>query len=128
MNLICSENCEISQSFSFVPSNRKQLVQLLIFEKSERKKSLSCVQLFVTLWTIAYQAPPSMGFRQEYWSGLPFPSPGDLPDPGIEPSSPKLQADALPSEPPGREFSFFFEIITTIFYLPSAEVKNTSLN
>ena len=50
-------------------------------------KSLSRVQLFVTLWTVTYQAPPSMGFsRQEYWSGLPFPSPGDLPDPGIEPS------------------------------------------
>ena len=47
------------------------------------------------------QAPPSMGFsRQEYWSGLPFPSPGDLPDPGIEPGSPALQADTLPSEPP----------------------------
>ena len=44
-----------------------------------------------------------MGFsRQEYWSGLPFPSPGDLPDPGIEPMSPALQADALPSEPPGK--------------------------
>ena len=58
-------------------------------------KSLSCVQLFVMLWTVAHQAPPSMGFsRQEYWSGLPFPSPGDLPDPGIEPRSPALQADA----------------------------------
>ena len=62
--------------------------------------SLSCVRLFVTPWTVAYQAPPSMGFsRQEYWSGLPFPSPGDLPDPGIEPGSPALQADALTSEP-----------------------------
>ena len=51
-------------------------------------------------WTVAYQAPPSMGFsRQECWSGLPFPSPGDLPDPGIEPGSPALQADALLSEP-----------------------------
>ena len=50
-----------------------------------------------------FQAPPSMGFsRQEYWSGLPFPSP-DLLDPGIEPRSPTLYADALPSEPPGRE-------------------------
>ena len=59
-------------------------------------KSLRCVQLFVTLWTIAYQASPSMGLpRQEYWSGLPFPSPGDLPDPGIEPGPPALQADAL---------------------------------
>ena len=54
-------------------------------------------------WTVAYQAPPSMGFsRQGCWSGLPFPSPGDLPDPGIEPGSPALQADALPSEPPGK--------------------------
>ena len=54
-------------------------------------------------WTVAYQASLSMGFsRQEYWSGLPFPSPGDLPDPGIKPRSPALQADALPSEPPGK--------------------------
>ena len=63
-------------------------------------KSLSCVRLFPTLWTVAHQAPPSLGFsRQEYWSGLPFPSPGDLPDPGIEPRSPALQANALTSEP-----------------------------
>ena len=53
---------------------------------------------------VAYQAPPSMGFsRQEYWSGLPFPSPGDLPDPGIEPRSAEFQADALTSEPPEKE-------------------------
>ena len=65
-------------------------------------KSLSRVQLFLTPWTIAYKAPLSMEFsRQEYWSGLPFPSPGDLPHPGIEPRSPALQADTLPSEPPG---------------------------
>ena len=56
-----------------------------------KMKSLSRVRLFVTPWTVAYQAPPSMGFsRQEYWSGLPFPSPGHLPDPGIEPGSPTL--------------------------------------
>ena len=66
-------------------------------------KSLSCVQLFATSWTVAYQALPSMGFsRQECWSGLPFPSPGNLLDPGIEPRSPALQADALPSEPPEK--------------------------
>ena len=54
-------------------------------------KSLSRVRLFATPWTVAYQAPLSMGFsRQERWSGLPFPSPGDLPDPGIEPRSPAL--------------------------------------
>jgi len=63
-------------------------------------KSLSRVRLFVTPWTVAYQAPPSMEFsRQENWSGLPFPSPGDLPNPGIKPKSPASQADALPSEP-----------------------------
>ena len=61
------------------------------------------VQLFGTLWTVAHQAPPSMGFsRQEYWSGLPFSSPGDLPDPGIKPRSPALEADALTTEPPGK--------------------------
>ena len=64
-------------------------------------KWLSRVRLFATPWTVAYKAPLSMEFsRQEYWSGLPFPSPGDLPDPGIEPRSPALQADALLSEPP----------------------------
>ena len=54
-------------------------------------------------WTLAFQDPPSLEFcRQEYWSGLPFPSPGDLPNPGTEPSSPALQADALPYEPPEK--------------------------
>ena len=68
-----------------------------------KENLLSRVRLFATPWTVAYQAPPSMGFsRQECWSGLPFPSPGDLPNPGIEPKSPALQADALPSEPPGK--------------------------
>ena len=66
-------------------------------------KALSRVQLFATPWTVAYQALQSMGFsRQEYWSGLPFPSPGDLPNPGIEPRSPVLQTDTLPSEPLGK--------------------------
>ena len=67
-------------------------------------KSLSRARLFATPWTVAYLAPLSMGFsRQEYWSGLSFPSPGDLPHPGIEPRSPALQADALTSEPPGKK-------------------------
>ena len=58
-------------------------------------------------WTVTYQAPLSMGFsRKEYQSGLPFPSPGDLPDPGIEPGSPALQADTLPSEPAGKPINF----------------------
>ena len=66
-------------------------------------KSLSRVQLFATPWTVTYWASLSMGFsRQEYWSGLPFPSPGDRPNPGIEPGSPTLEADALTSKPPGK--------------------------
>ena len=66
-------------------------------------KSLSRVRLFATPWIVAHKAPPSMGFsRQEYWSGLPHPSPGDLPHPGIEPGSPALRAYVLPSEPPGK--------------------------
>ena len=67
------------------------------------KWSCSVVSNSATPWTVSYQAPPSMGFsRQKCWSGLPFPSPGDLPNPGIEPGSPALWADALPSEPPGK--------------------------
>ena len=69
-------------------------------------KLLSRVQLFASPWTVAYQAPPSMGFsRLEYWSGLPFPSPGNLPNPGIEPGSPAFQADTLTSAPPGKPLS-----------------------
>ena len=72
-------------------------------------KSLSRVRLFAIPWTVTYQAPLSMGFsRQEYWSGLSFPSPGDLPDPGIEPGSPTLQADSLPTDPPGHGTSFIY--------------------
>ena len=71
---------------------------------NECTQLLSHVQLFATAWNVACQVSLSMGFpRQEYWSVLPFPSPGDLPDPGIEPMSPALQVDSvdsLPSEPP----------------------------
>ena len=68
-------------------------------------KSLSRVRLFVIPWTIAHQAPLSMGFsRQDYWSGWPFLSPGDLPNSGIKPGSPAFQADALLSKLPGKPF------------------------
>ena len=81
-------------------------------------KSLSCVQLFATPWTVAYQVPPSMGFsRQEYWSGLPFPSPGDLPSPGIEPGSPALQTDTLPSEPPEKPCIYAYICIYIYVYI-----------
>ena len=79
--------------------------------ESESEVVQSCLTL-CDLWTVAHQAPPSMGFsRQEYWSGLPFPSPGDLPNPGIEPRSPTLQADALTSEPPEKPL-----MVTVISY------------
>ena len=82
---------------------------------------LSCVLLFSTPWTVALQAPLSMGFRrQEYWSGLPFLSLGDLPNPGIEPRSPALQADALPSEPPGKavvDISLSIMIISSCMFV-----------
>ena len=86
-----------------IPHASGQLSPCATTIKPVKVKSLSRVRLFATPWGVAYQAPPSMGFsRQEYWSGLPFPSPGGLPNPGIEPGSPALQADALPSEPPGK--------------------------
>ena len=79
-------------------------------------QSLSCVRLFLTPQTIAHQAPLSMGFfRQEYWSGLPFPFPGELPDPGIKPGSPVIWADALQSEPPGKPL-YALSIIIKISY------------
>ena len=82
------------------------------------------LRLFAIPWTVAYQACRFMGFsRQEYWSGFPFPSPGYLPNPGIEPGSPTLQADSLLSEPPGKPFEglvalkgYKLENNTSIFY------------
>ena len=75
----------------------------MVSEKKVKVKSFSCVRLFATPWTVAYQVAPSMGFsRQEHWSGLQFPSPEDLPNPGIEPRTPALEADALTSELPSK--------------------------
>ena len=75
----------------------------------------SYARLFVTLWTVACQAPLSMGFsRQKYWSGLPFPSPEDLPHPGIKPMSSILQADSLLSKPPGKPLSLIRTLLITL--------------
>ena len=86
-------------------------------------KLLSHVRLFVTPWTVARQAPQSMEFsRQEYWSGLPVPYPGDLPKPGIKPGSPARQADTLPYEPlgkPNNVWGFQFFHILAITYCPA---------
>ena len=80
---------------------------------------------FATLWTVAHQAPLSMGFsRQEYWSGLPFPSPGDLPDPGIKPAFPALQVDSLPLVKNGY---FILKLMCNIATSPSHFPLNTNL-
>ena len=92
-------NLAIPTTMSY-PAKWKWKVKWKVSQSCE--KSLSSVRLFVTPWTVAHQAPPSMEFpRQEYWSGLSFRSPGDLPDSGIEPRSPALLADTWPPEPPG---------------------------
>ena len=77
---------------------------------------LSCVQLFATPRTVAHHASLSLGVsRQEYWGGFPFPSPGDLPDPGIKPGSPTLQADSLLSEPPGKPYIYIYPLFLRFF-------------
>ena len=87
---------------------------------------LSCVWLFATKWTVVCQAPLSMGFsRQEYWSGFPFPSPGDVPNPGIKSRSPALQTDPLPSESPGKPLIEADPLTTT---QELAEELNTGLS
>ena len=85
-----SSSLEVTQMRSFLCQSEKEVTQ-------------SCPALCNCKWTVARQAPPSMGFfRQESWSGLPFPPPRDPPDPGTELRSPTLQADSFPSEPPGN--------------------------
>ena len=97
------------------------------FYNPVKVKSLSCVQLFATPWTLAHQAPSSMVFsRQEYWSGLPFPSPRDLPNPGIKPQSPALQADALPAEPPGIQWMLAIWSLVPLPFLNPAWLSRSS--
>ena len=85
-------------------TNMSREVQFIHFAVSVSRSVMPI--FFVILWIAAHQAPLSMGFsRQGYWSGLPFPAPGDLPDPGVKPGSPALQADSLPTELPGKSLS-----------------------
>ena len=87
----------ISQEYSYLLDAYYTSDTVLGVSVCKRACVLSCVWLFVTLWAVAHQAPLSMRLsRQEYWSGLPCPRPGDLPNPGIEPGSPALQEDSLP--------------------------------
>ena len=116
--LLLSQVTVLDKSFLFTDLvlERKTLIQKqgVFLEKSILKTKLkftricvfSCIRLFVSLWTVACQPPLSIGiFRQEHWSELPYPLSGDLPNPGVEPTSPvspALQVDSLPSEPPGN--------------------------
>ena len=112
------QSCDQSQNLKFISLTISAFYRLCLLDnaKYERKKlspgqltwwlvgqSLSCVQLFCDPLAVARWAPLSMGFsRQEYWSGQPCPSPGDLPNPGIKPRTPTLWADSLPTEPPWK--------------------------
>ena len=91
------------------------LTCIQVSQETGKGKSLSSVRLFVTPWTVACQSSPVEFSGQEYWRGLPFPSPGALPDPGIKPKSPTLRADSLQSEPPGKPLSFkIFQLFVMI--------------
>ena len=90
-----------------IPPKKNREVQKSYVHGTSKQQKVKDAQSFLTLCDpidVAHQAPMSVEFsRQEYWSSLPCPSPGDLPNPGIEPRSPALQADSLPSEPPGKQ-------------------------
>ena len=98
-----TERQHLLMTFKLILLSQTSPVRKYEVNEVSELKSLSGVRLFATPWTVAYQVPQSMEFsRQEYWSGLSFLSPGDLPDPGIKPGSPAFQADALTSEPQGK--------------------------
>ena len=94
------------QYFGYLIQRANSLEKTLMLGKIEG----SPVLLFLTPWTVAYQAPPSIEFsRQEYWSGLPFPFPGKLPNPRIELRSPALQADSLLTELSGKPLGYLLD-------------------
>ena len=105
----------------------QRLLTLVCRQEMLCAQLLSHVQLFVTLWTVTCQAPLSVRFpRQDYWSGLPFPSPADLPDPNIEPMSPALQTASLPLTPPGKTiirkyWSWQSKLMVTFHLWPNLE-------
>ena len=103
-NCLCQSFWSLPESHGGCQVSRGSWIFALLTKKEVKKvKLLSCVRFFVTPSTIVYQAPLSMGFsRQENWSGLSLPSPGELSDPVIEPESPTLRADSILSEPPGK--------------------------
>ena len=113
-----------SKGLSRVFSNTTvQKINCSLSESQAAVPLLCRVQFFTTLWSVAHQAPLSMGVsRQEYWRGMPCPSPGDLPNPGTEPRSLTLQADSFPSEPPGKPSKSQFP--RTISHHPHLKLKD----
>ena len=112
-----------SLCFSLTDISPSVVFYRFIHVATREREVASRVWLFATQWAVAHQSPPFMEFaRQEYWSGLPFPSPGDLPNPGVKPRSPALQADALPSEPPGpccHKWKHFFLFYDWVIFHPA---------
>ena len=105
------QTCNNSKKVTIIYYDKYNLMSLL---KWVKVKSLSRVRLFATPWTVAYQAPPSIEFsRQEYWSGLPFPSPGDLPDPGNKPGCPQCRQMVYPLESPGNPVTKQYKRVIT---------------
>ena len=89
-------------------------------------QSLSCVQLFATLWTVAHQAPLSREFpRQENWSGSPFPPPGDLPDPSIKPASPALAGGFFTAKPPGKPHKTYFSLPFFLIWVCTSPARHS---
>ena len=113
----CTAVCGVAKSWTWLSAH--------IHTIKVKVKLLSHVWLFVTPWNVAYQAPLSMRFsRQVYWSGLPFPSPGDLSNSGIKLCSPTLQADALPSEPLVKQFIYtIFHCVHHVFFFHTSSVS-----
>ena len=114
---VCAQYCAVALMSSASPA----IAQDASWKWKWKCESLSRVRLSVTPWTVARQAPLFMGFsRQEYQSGLPFPSPGNLPNPGIKPRPPALQADSLLPEPPGKPHvlpsSSSYDMISCLVY------------
>ena len=122
LDLWVQASISVKKTFLFLLETTVETPHVYVFE-NRCAYSLSCVQLFATPQTVVRQAPLFMEFsRQECWSGLPCPSPGDLPYPGIEPGSPTLQADSLPSEPPGQLFES--RALCKSFLILTSEVGN----
>ena len=113
---------------SFLWKRWGYLIFLMWGERLKRRvKSLSRVQVFLTLWTVAYEAPLSMRFSiQGYWSVLPFPSPGDLPNPGIKPRPPTLQVGSLPYELLGKPIRYYGPEIF-LLYIFVASIKSYTI-